>query len=267
MRDVGASRWSPAHQRVFQGVRPCRRREFEAADQPRHGRRGDLGRTKSRNQPGRGDRGDPAQCADGSQRRRHGRVRAMQQPAGRQCGGQVGGGHGRRGVMPGMPVAASLMGDVPLGSVSGVSAVGVVRAAGRGQRQVQGGLRDDRARHDRGQGQATAGDRPDQGELPQREDDHQPPRHSALGDRMVPQRSKGAADEREQPGPHARRRTARPRTRAPAAVRRHAITRHGRHLVVYVEAVRGVHDGRQERGRGCAGQSASRASMRFLNAS
>lgn len=220
-----ASRWSPAHQRMLQRLCTCLCREFEAAEQPPGGRRGKCDGGEARPQPGHDGGRDLTHGTGGAQGRRHRRVGAVQQPGRRQRGNDMCGCHCRRGVMPGVPV--------PLGHrrVAGVAAAvrpGVVHATRPGQPGVQRTLRHECAHEDRGQAKTAAGERPEGGELRDREGGHEPPRHRAFGDRVMPEGREHAADESEHPRAHARSRPDRLRARGPALARGHVIIRHGR---------------------------------------
>ncbi|EKX69027.1 hypothetical protein STRIP9103_09099 [Streptomyces ipomoeae 91-03] len=208
---------------MFQRPCPRRRGKREAPGRPYVGPGDRSDDAEPPHHPGRyGSRGS-AQGAGGDQRHRHSRVGAVEQPGGRQRGGHVGRRHGGRKMMPGVPVSEGRrrMGAHGVRHVADPVAMAV---PGLGQGEVERPLSDERARHDRGRGETAAGDRPDEGELRDRENGDQAPRHRAPGDPVMAEGREYAADEREQPGPDACLRTTRPRTPAPAVVPRHVIT-------------------------------------------
>ncbi len=207
-RDAGASRWSPAHQRVPQKARPDLRERGEAFGDPHDGQRTGPHACRGRQQQGGDGRRGTGQGPGGNHGDRHGRIGAVQQPGHRQPGKHVDGGHGGGSLMPGR--------SVPLGRhrmsvhhVTGMTAVAqVVRrravpAAGEREHQMQHALCGERAADDRGERETAAGSGPDHGELSPRQQCHKPPRNRPVGHRVVAQGGKYAAGQGEQPGPDA----------------------------------------------------------------
>lgn len=188
------------------------------------GRFGNHGTGEPRPHPGDDRNSGTPHRTGGDQRRRHGRVGPVEQPGDRQGGDDMGGRHGRGGVMPGVSVSLR-HGHM---AVRRVPALGMIRAARPGQYEMQRALRRECATRDDGQRVMAAGDGPYDDELRDGEGDHEPPRHRALGDRVVTEGGEHAAHECEHPGSDAGSRAARPGARAPAVVVRHVITWHGR---------------------------------------
>jgi hypothetical protein len=129
--------------------------------------------------------------------------------------------------MPRMPVPEGRRG-VAASGVRSSAGVKVLGAPGPDQRQMQGAVGGEGTHDHHWQGEPAAGEWPDEGELGQRERDHQAPGHRSFGDRVMAERGEHTADEGEQPGPGTGSRPARTRARLPAAVPRPVLTRHGR---------------------------------------
>lgn len=211
----------------MQGSRVSQCRKFEAADQSRQcGGSGDRGCAAPRHKPGHESGGDAAHRTGGTQRRRHSRIRPVQQPAGQQGGGHVSRCHGRRGVVPCVPVTDGRVNAVAR-SVRPMTGLGEGRGSHPGQGDMKPALGDEGARKNTGQGKPAACGGPDENELHQRERAHQAPRHRPFHDRVVSQGSEHTADEGEQAGTDACTGTTRPQVRAPVVIPRHMASRHG----------------------------------------
>lgn len=223
------SRWSPAYHRVLQCFFPCLCRRLEERTGPptRQPGRHQIGvRDRSRRHLGQGDRGGPGECAERTERRRHPRVRPVQQPGHHQSGGRVRRGHRRSGVMPGVAVPGG--GHVP--RMHGVPGTGghrgvVVRV---GQCEVQRPLRRQREPDGRHRGVAPPCERPDRRELRHDRHGHQSPGHRAFVDGVVAEGREHGAEHGEQTGPRARSRVAGPACCGTSLVPCHVIRLHGR---------------------------------------
>lgn len=221
------SRRSSAHQHVMQKAGVGRRRQHEAAARVRDGWRRDRSDAEPRDEPAHDRGGDAAHGPGSGQGPRDRGIRPVQQPAGQQRGCHVSCRHRCRRVMPGMPVTGGGVGHTcrPACLKAGV---GRSRGTRPRQSEMQRALGGERARKDHAQGKPTAGDRPDEAELDQRERAHQAPWEGPFGDRVMAQGSEYRADEGEQPGTDAC--CGMPGRRAPVALvvsPRSTVSRHG----------------------------------------
>ncbi len=219
-RGVSRSRGPSAHQRVGERPGPWSGRGLEAAGERHAPRPERAGTGQARHHTGQ-DGGDRPHGPGGGESEDDRLVGAVEQPGDREGGGHMGRRHGRAHMVPGGPAARRRRGVPGMTHGAGPG----VRGAGRpGQGEVQRGLGRAGAPDDHRQGRAAAREGPGGDELNGGEDRDQPPRHRLVGDRVVAQSRKHAAEEGQHTRAHARTGTHRPRTRAPAAVRPHVIT-------------------------------------------
>lgn len=236
-RDGRTSRWSSAHQRVFQCGRACPRRAVAGTGE-RYGRRlvGGGGPT-ARQEPGQYRRRERAQRTAGEQHRRDRRVGPVEQPGDQEGGADMDGRHRPGGVLPGGSAVTRRHREVTgvrgVPRAAEVSRTGVARtrtghARDLAQREVHRALRGERAPDDRAQSGAAAGEGTYGGELRDGQGGREPPRHLPAVDRVMADGREHTADESERHGPDRGCRGTRAGAVGPVCAPRHLVTRHAR---------------------------------------
>ncbi len=221
------SRWSSAHQLVFQGLCPEWLGRSEAPDRFEGGK----GARPDAGQPGRQPGDDGARgTVHGSRDRYGGResvVGPVQQPGHRKRGEYMDGRH-RAGRL--MPVGSAHRGGRSLraGGVCEVTAPGACRTVRQGQRHVQQPLDTERAAERRHGRETPSSGRPGRRELRENEQRHRAPWGDPVGHRVVARQREHTAGHGEHRGSHAGSRPVRPLRVTVPAGRRRIVARHVR---------------------------------------